>query len=237
MISEAEQEVGKIVVVIPAAVSVFEQYGIRFYDSAPQTLEVACRQAGTPLDIVLEALKVASREKDGKHGRWDQVPLVALIRYVLENHHEWERLQVEKIQNQIDLAVPPGASDHKKWLSLRSLFETMTKKITSHLRKEERQLFPSFLHEVSPGAAQAVRSAVARRLVPLTFILEKEHDELLIDWEEMGKMMNGFRPADDASKEQHDVLSSLTGFERYQHQHIHKENFILFEKIRSLVHE
>jgi regulator of cell morphogenesis and NO signaling len=231
---ELEQEVGKIVVVIPAAVTVFEKFGIRFYDSAPVSLGDAVLRAGAPVKEVLKGLREASAKMDGKHGRWDQVPLVALIRYVLENHHEWERNQVLKIQTRLDKAVDSSSARVAVWKDIQKIYKTMAHRFLVHLRKEEKSLFPPFMHELAPGPAHAIRVAAAKRLIPLTRQLEREHDEFLVDWEKIMALTKGFEAFEGSRKEEQDLLVALTHFERYQHQHIHKENRILFEKIRSL---
>jgi regulator of cell morphogenesis and NO signaling len=87
---------------------------------------------------------------------------------------------------------------------------------------------------VAPGGAQARQAKAAHDLLPLTEMLTQEHDDLLTQWEAMRLLTGNFNPPEEAGEPHRDLLRAITELEGYQHQHIHKENFILFEKIRVM---
>lgn len=231
---QAGEEVSHIAVEVPAAIPMLESFGIRFYDSKPETLEAACAQLGLSMDVVLEKLGQVPLPQDGGGERWDFAPLPALVRYILDNHHTWERNQVMEIHKKLEDVVKAEGERYRDLGKLQILFGGMARGFLGHMKVEEIQLFPPFLREVAPGAAQTQRAKKAYELIPLTVKLTKEHDELLIQWEAMRNLTGDFRPPADAGKPHLDLLRELSELELYQHQHIHKENFILFEKIRII---
>jgi regulator of cell morphogenesis and NO signaling len=228
------EKVSRIAVENPATVKVLEHFGIRFYDSKPETLASACTRAGVPLESVLEGLRQAAASPSIDAERWDFAPLPALVRFILDNHHTWERNQVAVIQKQIDVVHAEVGGQYPELTKLQLLFGGMSKGFLVHMKHEENDLFPSFLHEVAPGAARTQQAKKAHELLPLTVHLTKDHDVLLTQWDAMRSLTGNFHPPMEAKDSHRELLRSLSELESYQHQHIHKENFILFEKIRQL---
>jgi regulator of cell morphogenesis and NO signaling len=211
-----------------------ESFGIRFYDSKPETLEAACLRLGLSMDSVLEKLSQAPLPQNGGEERWDFAPLPALVRFILDNHHTWERNQVLTIKDQLEIVSKEEGEQYRELGQLQNLFGGMAKGFLGHMKHEENELFPSFLREVAPGEAQTERAKKAFALLPLTERLTNDHDELLTQWEAMRNLTGKFVPPEGAGKPHRDLLRELSELETYQHLHIHKENFILFEKIRIL---
>lgn len=230
----AEDPISRVAVEAPDTIRVMESFGIRFYDSTSVSLEAACARAGAKTDLVLAELrKVACAQ--GRPERWDFAPLPALVRFILDNHHTWERNQVRVILKLIDAAGRESGDRHPEIRQIQLLFAGMSKGFLAHLKTEEAELFPVFVHEVAPGSvAEGKRAKKAFELLPLTERLVSEHDVLLTQWDAMRSLSGGFQAAPDAGASLLELFKALIDLELYQHQHVHKENFILFEKIRRL---
>jgi regulator of cell morphogenesis and NO signaling len=231
---QAEEKVSRIAVEVPASIPWLESFGIRFYDSKPETLESACAHLGLSMGVVLEKLAQVPLPQNGGGERWDFAPLPALVRFILDNHHTWERNRVMEIHEKLDNVVKEEGERYRELGQLQNLFGGMARGFLGHMKVEEIQLFPPFLREVAPGAAQTQRAKKAYELIPLTVRLTKEHDELLTQWEAMRNLTGNFLPPAEAGQPHIDLLREVSELGLYQHQHIHKENFILFEKIRIL---
>jgi iron-sulfur cluster repair protein YtfE (RIC family) len=95
-------------------------------------------------------------------------------------------------------------------VQLRSLFGWMAKGFLGHMKREEHELFPPFLREVAPGAAQTRQAKAAHELLPLTEMLTQEHDELLTQWEAMRLLTGNFNPPEDAGKPHRELLRELS---------------------------
>jgi len=164
----------------------------------------------------------------------DHAPLPALVRFILDNHHSWERQKFLEIRGQSDHVLKEPGDDFLELRQLRDIFEGMSKGFLAHMKREEQELFPTFLHEVAPGAGEAQRAQKAQTLLPLLTVLTREHDVLLSQWDAMKALTGRYTPSEKADENHRSLLKELRELEIYQHQHIHKENFVLFEKIRVI---
>lgn len=221
-------------VAMPVAIPIFERHRIRYFSASSGDLLEACRESEAPFTQVRDELEKALGRGDAQEGRWDHAPLPALVRYILDNHHTYERERLDAIQKQFEKVTVDRGKEYPELVELQSQFVHMAERLLGHMRIEEKDLFPHFRAEVGPGAGESRRAETAGRLLPLTDILEKDHDVLLDQWARMRIVSKGFGPPDGVYGPVQDLMSALQLLERYQHQHIHKENFILFEKIRSL---
>jgi len=231
---QADEKVSQIAIEVPETVQLMERFGIRFYDSKPLSLEEACKKVGVPLDVMLQYLEHAAAPQNGGMERWDFAPLPALVRFILDNHHAWERHRVTELLGKLETLAKEDGERFHELVQLRSLFNWMSKGFLGHMKREEHELFPPFLHEVAPGGAQNRQAKAAHDLLPLTEMLTQEHDDLLTQWEAMRLLTGNFKAPEGATEAHREVLLSFIELEGYQHQHIHKENFILFEKIRVM---
>jgi|GEM_PF-2364856 regulator of cell morphogenesis and NO signaling len=228
-----EDYVSQMVIENPSVVPVLERYQVRFYDSRSESLEAACAHAGAPLEKVLGSLEEAAAAPKGSE-RWDFAPLPALVRFILDNHHTWERNKVFTLQGQMEEAVRDSGDRYPELRRLQLIFAGVSKWFLAHMKSEEVELFPTFLHEVAPGAAESQRAQKAFELIPLTDRLVEDHDVLLAQWEAMRALTSQFRAPEGAKPVHQALMRALVEFEGYQHQHVHKENFILFAKIRQM---
>jgi regulator of cell morphogenesis and NO signaling len=233
MMIQAGENVSRIVIEAPASIHVLEHYGVRFYDSKTESLEAACAHSNAPLEKVMEKLAEIVSPTGGVE-RWDFAPLPALVRFILDNHHTYERNKIQTIQGSLERVHKVSGEVYPELHQLILLFGGMTKGFLAHMKREENELFPVFLHEVAPGAAEIQRAKKAHQLLPLTDRLVEEHDVLLAQWEAMKTLTGHFAVPEGAGEEHRELLRVLSELEAYQHLHIHKENFILFDKIRHL---
>jgi len=234
---DANEKIRKIAETMPASIPIFEHYGVRFCCGQEGTLAEACREAGAPLDLVLKGVRNVLHRVDGDEERWETAPLPALVRFIMENHHTQERQQIETLQRLFDRVVAKHGDKHSELRTLQNLFERMTLRLKDHMKKEEAEFFPAFQQEVAPGAGEFSRHDNARRFLPLIAVLELEHADVLVEWAEMSSLSKGFSPPEDACTGYRALYRALAELEQYQLHHIHKEDHILFKRIKSLASE
>jgi regulator of cell morphogenesis and NO signaling len=230
----ARESIENIAVSLPAAIPVFDHYRIRFCGDDRITLEEACRTAGAPLAEVLEALRSLVHPGDGDRRDWDHAPLTALVRFILDHHHTREIRLIETVQRLFDRVTARHGDEHSELRTLQNLFERMASGLRGHMKREETSLFPAFREEVAPGAGENARRETARRCIPLIAGLERDHQVFRTEWAEIRSLAGGYKPPSDACTGLRALYGALEGLDQYQHEHIQKEDTVLFRRIRTL---
>ncbi len=231
---EADEKLERIAVELPGSIPVLEHHKVGLGDGTGATLEEACRKAGAPLRDVLEELRALVRRDDGNREDWDHAPLPALVHYIMDHHHRFEQRLVGHILDLFERNVVRHGGEHAEFRSLKSLFSKMSSGFLSHMKKEEKDLFVHFRHEVAPGAGETARGELAHRSLPLVLILEKEHRGLENEWAGIRALVRSLIPPPDASLTWRALYQALDRLELYQKEHVHKEEEVLFKRIKQM---
>jgi len=231
---EADEKLERIAVELPGSIPVFEHHKIDLDAVAEATLETACRKAGAPLREVLEELRALVRRDDGARDDWDHAPLPALVHFIMDHHHRFEQRLVGHIHDLFERNVERHGSERAEFRSLKTLFSRMSSGFLSHMKREEKDLFVHFRHEVAPGAGETAREELAHRSLPLVLILEKEHRGLENEWAGIRALVRSLTLPPEASLTWRALYQALDRLEQYQKEHVHKEEDVLFKRIKGM---
>ena len=103
--------VGQIAAGTPAAVRVFEKYGIDFCCGGGTGLGEACRARGLEPDSVLAEIDRAAAIPGEDATDWRTAPLDALIDHIVGTHHVYLKANLPRIEAMIaKVAAAHGAS-------------------------------------------------------------------------------------------------------------------------------
>ena len=226
------RKVGKIVAEQPGVARVFEKHKIDYCCQGATTLADACNLKNVDINLVLHEIQQVIALQNRQDGTdWTVAPLVELIRNIVETHHGFLRTELPRLSALIAKVNDVHGENHSELSMVLSTFEAMRAELESHMIKEERVLFPAIeAMEVQQMSGSFPFGSVNN---PIR-MMEHEHDEVGTALRTLRELTGDFQPTAGACTTWRVMLEALENLERDLHQHIHKENNILFPRAEHL---
>jgi regulator of cell morphogenesis and NO signaling len=225
--------VGEIAAEVPGCTREFEKLGIDYCCGGNRTLDQACVEAKLPVQEVLERLKKSAESayQPGSTENWKTKPLADLIANITGTHHAFVRSECPRIQTLAQKVVGVHGKNHPELLQVQELFSALSEELTVHLMKEEQILFPYILRmEESVLAGEPAPPAMFGTVMNPIGMMMREHDGAGDALRALRSVTRDYTVPDDACISYRTLYQALQGFEADLHQHIHKENNILFPR-------
>lgn len=224
--------VGKWVTEHPRTSRVFESLQIDYCCGGGKPLEEACWERKLASQQVLGQLLQAIEEADnGATEDWSTIRLTELCDHIEQTHHAYLRADLPRLTALIAKVVNAHGKAHPELPRLQEVFAELRAELEPHMFKEERVLFPAIrLLERGGDQPSFPFGTVAN---PIR-IMEHEHDNAGEALAQIRKLTNDFAVPAGACNTYRAMLDALHQLERDMHQHVHKENNILFPKARQL---
>ena len=226
-----ETTVGQLVVERPSRARVFERLGIDYCCGGKHSLQQACEQKGLSVDVVLAQLE---RDQSGPQQglrNWASASLTDLCDHIEQTHHAYLKQELPRLAFLTGkVAVRHG--DHRPALrEVRDVFEALKAEMESHMMKEERVLFP--LCRQLDGAEELPTTHCGSVANPIE-VMVREHEDAGDALARIRALTDDFACPPDACNTYRAMYDSLHQLEQDMHQHVHKENNILFPKAMRL---
>jgi regulator of cell morphogenesis and NO signaling len=121
--------------------------------------------------------------------------------------------------------------NHPEMVKLAGIFEHFKMQLELHMQKEEMILFPAIacMESGTPGPAFGCGG-----IENPIYVMTQEHEDAGDALSEMSRLTNGYTPPEDACNSFKVLLFSLARLASEMHQHVHKENYILFPRAIAL---
>lgn len=235
--------IGQLVREQPARSRVFDSLGIDYCCGGKMSLDEACQLKGLCPDEVRRLLA----ECDAEHELFtdssempadpDAMSLVDLAAHIEETHHDYLKDELPRLERMIEKVARAHGERDSRIIELRETFGTFRNELVSHMMKEEMVLFPMLRQLERHLASETVQVLPTFRfggVVNPIRKLEYEHEHAGEALARMRQLTDGFMPPDWACNTYRALLNSLAFLERDMHQHVHKENNILFPKAIEL---
>ncbi len=224
----AEQTVGELVASRPSRSRVFEAFHIDYCCGGKRSLREACHTKGIGVDRILEALVcVDANVSDPDEENCGAMPLDELTDHIVERHHAYLRRELPRLNQLAGKVLNAHGAKAPHLASLVETLHALTQELACHMKKEETILFPVIRQMAqSPGLPFMPFGSLAN---PIN-AMEAEHDEAGGGLGRMAELTDDFTPPDWACNTYRALLDGLHELEQDLHQHIHKENNILFPK-------
>jgi len=225
--------VGKLVAQRPLRACVLEQYGIDYCCGGKATLEDACRKKGLNVEEILEKLLAADR-KDVRSSaaHWTTVSLKDLIDHIITTYHQPLRQELLRVAQLSEKVARVHGDNHPEMIEVLNIFNRFRAQLELHMQKEEMVLFPGIASMEATGTPQifgcggGIEHPIA--------VMNQEHDDAGEALCAMRRLTHDYTPPDDACTSFKVLLFSLAQIESEMHQHVHKENNILFPRALEL---
>ncbi|HEY1205503.1 MAG: iron-sulfur cluster repair di-iron protein [Bryobacteraceae bacterium] len=230
-----QETVRDIAAANPAAVRVFEKYGIDYCCGGHRPLAEVCTERGIAADTVLAEVEAGSRGQAPDRD-WMTARLTELIGHIVSRHHRYLNTELPALEVRLAKVVEVHGAKHPEVLGpLHSVFASLKDELEAHLQKEEMVLFPAI--EELEAASTAGRRP---HLPPFGTVrnpirmMEHEHDGAGQALRTMRDLTGGYQPPADACTTYPALYTGLEELEKDLHTHIHLENNILFPRAVAL---
>ncbi|TWU45811.1 Iron-sulfur cluster repair protein YtfE [Novipirellula aureliae] len=228
-----DTSVGELVRQRPQRSRVFEQMGVDYCCGGKISLRQACEKKDVNLDEVCESLKTC----DQVSGRSDELvdadamTLTELADHIENTHHAYLKKEIPRLDWMTEKVARVHGEKDERLHRLRKAFLAFCAEVEPHLMKEERILFPMVRQLEVADAPQGFHcGSVANPIRQM----ELEHDHAGDELATMREVTDEFMPPEWACNTYRALLSGLAELEQDMHQHIHKENNVLFPKAVQL---
>lgn len=229
---QVHNTVGEIVARQPALSRAFEAAGIDYCCGGKKTLGEACRKKGIDPQTFLVTLAKSTAAAEQPIVDAAAMSLTGLADHIEQTHHTYLRSELPRLNAMTQkVASVHGENEPRLW-QVRETFVALFEELSSHMMKEERILFP-MVREIE-ASATAPRFHCGSLANPICQ-MEAEHDQAGSALERMRELTDDYTPPDWACNTYRAMLDALARLERDMHQHVHKENNVLFP--RALVME
>jgi regulator of cell morphogenesis and NO signaling len=220
--------VGQLVVDRPARSRVFERLGIDYCCGGKKPLGEACGDKGLDPNRVLRELRAADSETSRSHERnWSRVTLAQLADHIETTHHGYLRSELPRMQHLVEKVARAHGERNPKLHALREVFVAFRQELEQHMFKEEHVLFPMCRELESAHVRPVFHCGTIAN--PIRVMIQ-EHDNAGAALERMRTLTNDYAVPADACNTYRAMIDALITLEQDMHQHVHKENNILFPR-------
>lgn len=228
---DAETTVGELVRAQPNRARVFENLGIDYCCGGKKPLAEVCRARNLDPATVVAMLAALEGDPEEPAPNPDQMTLSGLCDHIERDHHDWLREELPRLDF-MTRKVAAVHGDHEPRLrEIRRVFESFQAEIVAHTREEEEQIFPA-IRNLDAASGRPAETAAALKV---TFAkLESEHEQAGAALEQLADLTDRHTPPDWACNTFRALYDTLARLERNMHQHVHKENNVLFPRVLAL---
>ena len=224
--------VGEFVRRSPKLARVFENFGIDYCCGGKRPLVQACQKRGIDIAEVMRQLDVCESSDEAQNLiDVDSMSLTELADHIEATHHAYLRDELPRLEFMTEKVSRVHGDKNENLHRMRDAFVALKADLEPHMMKEERVLFPIVRQlEASADRPQLHCGTVANPIRQM----EHEHDIAGEALAILRESTDGYTPPDWACNTYRAMLESLARLEADMHQHIHKENNVLFVKVQSI---
>lgn len=229
-----ETPVGSIVAERFDRANVFERLGIDYCCHGATPLGEACDQLSLDVGHVLAEIAASDRHEareDHDHVDYSAMSASELADHIVASHHVYLRQELPRLSELLGKVVAAHSANHAELVDLRRTFAGLRQELELHLMKEEQVLFP--LVKRLEGTREAFPIHCGTVENPIR-VMEHEHESAGSALERIRELTGDYRAPADGCTSFQALYDGLSRLEADLHQHIHKENNILFPKAAAL---
>lgn len=217
--------VGSWVVDRPSRSRIFEALEIDYCCGGKRPLAEVCREKGLETEKVIESLQHEGT-RGGLHD-WNQATLTELCDHIEATHHAFLRTEMPRLLGLTRKIADVHGPNHPELAEVADTFASIVEELGSHMAKEEQVLFPMIRQLEHASSRPAFHCGSLANPIR---VMEYEHDSAGGGLARLRQLTRDYACPDDACNTWRATCDGLHQFEKDLHQHIHKENNILFPR-------
>lgn len=225
---DPQTSVGELVRESPSRARVFESLEIDYCCGGKLPLAEACNKRDIKPMQVVEQLVECDAQSDAEESiDAHAMTLSALADHIEDTHHAYLREELPRLDTLTEKVSRVHGGKEPRLLKVREAFLALRAELEPHMVKEEQILFPMVRQlEASANCSDFPCGGIANPIRQM----EHEHDQAGQALATFREATDGFVPPEWACNTYRAMLDSLERLEKDMHQHIHKENNVLFPK-------
>jgi regulator of cell morphogenesis and NO signaling len=209
----------------PGSARVFDRFGLDYSCDGQRTLNDACTTLGIDPGTVTHAVAALGR---GASPRWAHLGPTDLVAHLEVAHHRYLWAELPRLTAVAEQAIGAHGERHPELAEVGRALAELRTELETHLRTEERVLFPMIRDLDDPIIAPAIDREAMRTAMSVLFA---DHDLVSDLLAELREMTGGYVPCADASASYRALCKGLAAVEADTHLHVHKENNVLFPAV------
>ena len=223
---DVNMTVGEIVTRQPRLSRVFERLEIDYCCGGKISLQDACNQKSLNPQEVLTMLE-DNRAGIGAGTEADvtAMTLTELADHIERTHHAYVKSESPRLRAMAEKVASVHGEHDGRLATVRDTFIGLADEMSSHMMKEEHILFP--LIRQLESRVESALSHCGTIAGPI-HQMEAEHAEAGDALARLHSLTDGYAPPEWACNTYRALLDGLHRFESDLHQHVHKENNVLF---------
>lgn len=235
MTTATTQTVRDIATANPAAVRVFEKYGIDYCCGGHVSLAEACAAKNLNVDDVNASLEAIPAPSASGEVDWTKESLASLASHIVETHHAYVNREVPRLNELAQKVVSRHGDTSPELLSIQAKLSELGEEMLAHQGKEEVVLFPYIgkLEGYALGNGKKPRECFGTIAHPIA-MMTKDHDIAGKLLAEIRGISQNYTLPEGACPTFRAFYAGLREFEQDLHHHIHLENNILFPRAIEL---
>ncbi len=229
---DTQATVGELVREVPSRARVFESMKIDYCCGGKIPLADACaKKKIDPISVVEQLQQCDAKLADDRTVDADAMSLTDLANHIESTHHAYLRAELPRLDFMTEKVARVHGDKEPRLLQTRKAFVAIKAELEPHMMKEEKILFPMVRQlEASTERQELHCGSIANPIQQM----EHEHDLAGDALAILNESTDGYTPPEWACNTYRAMLDSLSQLERDMHQHIHKENNVLFPKAIGL---
>lgn len=225
--------VGELVVSRPSLSRVFEKSGIDYCCGGKKTLEQVCQEKNLDMQFLLNELET-SETPASDFVDAAAMPLTDLADHIEQTHHAFLRINLPRLDAMTRKVAAVHGDSEPRLHGVRETFAFMAEELVMHMRKEEEILFPMIRQLEASETAPAFHCGSLGNPINQ---MELEHDQAGSGLAKLSELTDAYQPPNWACNTYRAMLDGLAELERNMHQHVHKENNVLFPRALAMESE
>ncbi len=209
------------------AMEVFNEFGLDFCCGGAETLRNACSEKNLSPDNVLKRLYNKVPSADFNDSDFPQDSAEELADHIENTHHLYLKKALPDISELMEKVKNAHSKKHPELFDLQKYFEALRAELEPHLRKEENILFP-LIRQLEESRFTGIINDMPIQAPVRQMLFEHDHAGDLL--KKIREITKDFSMPEDGCASYQLLMTKLTDLERDTHEHIHKENNLLFPK-------
>lgn len=226
---DRRETIGRLVAEVPVRARVFEKLGIDYCCGGHRPLDEVAAERGLDLEQLVREVE-AVEQGAGSGERWLDASDEALIEHLLATHHAYLREELPALQQLVHKVVRVHGETHRELRAVQEVYDALAEELDSHLMKEEQVLFPMIRRLASGDAYAGMHCGGIEN--PLR-VMRMEHEDAGAALEQLRQLTQDYAVPEGACNSYRAMLARLEQLERDTHEHVHKEENILFPRFRK----
>ena len=229
----AGQPLRQIAAEFPAAIEIFDRFGIDLCGMGEQSLAEACAD----LKLSTEQLqdKIAALASPPDLNDPEKFTLTQLIQRIVRVHHRRVRQDLPALALMGARLEERLAARHPELAPLARLTAQLHREMFAHIGREEQVLFTWIARMEEEGRVSYPGSEDGfRSLGSAMASMQQNHRAAAEILDELEQRTNGFAPPRDACATRRAFFAGLRDFQRDLREHLHLEEDILFPRALTL---